>query len=111
MGNLPSRWRGCLHGFFCDPRLPRSARALVAAFRGAAIRELDEPMTINGNGEHQVHARRASENFDGAVGIEIIPDGASLIVLAYIGTRKFELVLSREEVRALAKFLDESASR
>jgi hypothetical protein len=66
-------------------------------------------MTSNGHSEHQLHA--TSQAFDGSLGIEIIPDGASLIIFVYVGTRKFELALSREEIRALAQFLGEGADR
>ncbi len=66
-------------------------------------------MSTNGHGEHQLQA--LSQQFDGKVGIEIIPDGASLIFLVYIGARKFELTLSRDEVRELGQFLREGADR
>jgi hypothetical protein len=66
--------------------------------------------TGNGHGDFQLHAR-GGEQFTGALGIEIIPDGVNLIVFAYVGTRKFELTLERQELKDLANYLLQAASR
>jgi len=70
-------------------------------------------MSGNGNGhphkDHQLAAR--CEQFDGSVGFEIIPDGTALTVFAYVGTRKFELTVTREELKSLAEYFLKQADQ
>ena len=67
-------------------------------------------MATNGKREIQVPIRgRAIERLPANFALEVIPDGAMLIVHVIVGERTFEVTMEREAVKGIAEFLRREA--